>query len=527
MRARYHGEQPTISQIVSSPRMALLATTTQSTPTVGYMFPELVKDPANRLPEGPDTVAALLALGVAMAEPHPDEARDSNIAAAFTYFGQFIDHDITKTLFDSSVTPPGLKDPIENGQLKPIDPANAGVLVKNDRSFQLDLDSLYGGLAKKEATQADGSMLLSNVQELEAGAGPIATDDLLHDLPRRPLIPDPVGEQQEEEDRQALIGDPRNDENLIVAQLHVAFLRAHNTLVKRGLTGEEAQVQLRRRYQWAVIHDFLTQICDPSLVKDILDNGATAWKVDKAEELFMPLEFSSAAYRFGHSMIRGEYSHNATFQPSGGLARATFNFMFTFTALSGDLQPGPGHSNAFATLPNNWIIDWQRFFDTKQNAARSIDTHLTPELATLRDFMGTPIPTLMGKLAARNLLRGYLLALPTGQAVARHLGLPLLDRSVLLDAIPGGQRRIVEAAGLLERTPLWFYVLAEAGDSKGPNGNHLGPLGSRLVAETLINICRFSPDSVLVDPPNKDELDSGEFTLKGIIRLGLDTAFTL
>lgn len=528
MRARYHGEQPTVSQIVTSRRLIeLAASTTKTTPTVGFIFDKLVADESNRVPTGPNTIAALLALGVSMAEPvAPEDGGDSEIPAAYTYFGQFIDHDITKTLFDRSVTPPGIEDVIRSPTLHPIAPSDVGSLVSNARSFRLDLDSVYAGLAK-EATAADGTMRLSEVSPVDAEAGPISSADPMHDLPRRKLIPNPIGDREQEADRQALIGDPRNDENLLVAQLHVAFLRAHNALMRRNLSVQQAQSQLRRRYQWTVVHDFLMRVCDRSVVQDILNNGPKAWRVQNADELFMPLEFSGAAYRFGHSMIRGTYEHNDTFRTGKPNGPGLLKFMFTFTALSGDLQPGPGPNGQFPTLPRNWIIDWARFFDEKINPARRLDTRLTPELATLRDMQGTPDTSLMGKLAVRNLLRGYLLGLPTGQAVAAHLKLPSVKPQVLLDAVSPDQRHLVSSAGLIDRTPLWFYVLAEAGDPGGANGKHLGAVGSRIVAETLINVCRFSQDSVLESPPSQDELASGEFSLKGIVRLGLDAAFKL
>jgi hypothetical protein len=228
-------------------------------------------------------------------------------------------------------------------------------------------------------------------------------------------------------------------------------------------------------------------------------------------------------------MIRGEYSHNATFSPPPGRVRATFNFFFTFTALSGDLQPQGGPNFQFASLPDNWIIEWHRFFGTQANPAsinpaRRIDANLTPELGILRDFQGIPIANVMAKLAARNLLRGYLLGLPTGQAVAQRLGLPPLSADVLRAATPSGLRQLISDAGLLERTPLWFYILAEAGDPNGANGQHLGPVGSRIVAETLWNLAKFATDSVVATPPSQAELDTGEFTLKGLIKIGQDTA---
>ncbi|WP_455989813.1 peroxidase family protein [Methylorubrum extorquens] len=454
---------------------------------------------------------------------------ESGIPAAYTYFGQFIDHDITKTRFDESMHPPGGPDPIEAGDLTPIPRANVFKLISNDRSAVLDLDSVYTGMAA-EAIEPDGTFRLSEVSPSNAPELPkIATADSSHDLPRRPLIANPQSEDEQERDRQALIGDPRNDENLLVAQLHLAFLRSHNVLVRdRKMSFDEARTAIRRRYQWAVLHDFLPRVCERAVIEDVLRNGPRFWQVDRKEDLVIPLEFSVAAYRFGHSMIRGEYSHNATFtRPPEGKVPATFNFFFTFTALSGDLQPGPGASEQFPTLPDNWPIEWHRFFGTagnqaSPNPARRIDPNLTPELAKLRDFQGNPIETLMARLATRNLRRSFLLGLPTGQAVAARLGIKPLSPDTLRAATPTGLDQTIGEAGLLERTPLWFYILAEAGDPAGPNGQHLGAVGSRIVAETFYNLAKHATDSVIATRPTEAELETGEFTLKGIVKIGQD-----
>jgi hypothetical protein len=510
MRARVHGE------ITLSANKKLATFEAAVRPTVGYMFESLVDDPLNRLPDGQPTVDGLTALGNAMAvDPTPAE---SNIPAAYTYFGQFIDHDITKTAFDPTLVGPLGQDPIEDSSIKPLDKSQAKQLVSNTRSLTFDLDSLYGGLAQ-QATNPDGTMRLSQVSKAPFGTIPTADKD--HDLPRRPLINNPQSEAEKEADRQALIGDPRNDENLIVAQMHVAFIRAHNVLVERGLSGSAAQTALRRRYQWAVLHDFLPRICEKATFDDLIANGPRFWKPQAEADLFMPLEHSVAAYRFGHSMIRGDYHHNSTFNP------ADFTRFFTFTALSGDLAPTGGQNTESETLPDNWIIDWSKFFSsekhpTSENPARRIDTHLTPELGNLRDFQGSPFKSLMARLATRNLLRGYLLGLPTGQAVAKFLGIPEIDSQTLLATIPTQLQDIIAAAGLDKRTPLWYYVLAEAGNPAGPNGNHLGRVGSRIVSETIWNAIRFSEDSVLTAPPSAAEIATGEFDLKGIIRMGLD-----
>lgn len=518
MFARYHGEPATQSVAKSLPKAPALAG-----PSVRFMFEEVAKDPANRLPDGAATIAALRKLGASMAQDPSNE--ESRIPAAYTYFGQFIDHDITKTAIDPSISGPNESDVLLQDDFRPIPLAEIGQFVTNMRSPVLDLDSVYEGLAEL-AQEPDGKMVLGEVSP--SGFGPIVTADKLHDLPRRPLIQNPTPDQLEA-DRQALIGDPRNDENLLVAQLHVGILRSHNALMRRGLDKEAARTAIRRRYQWAALHDFLPRICDPAVVGDVVRNGPRFWKAGAPAELFMPLEFSAAAYRFGHSMIRAEYSHNATFSPEGP-ARATFNFLFTFTALSGDISPGAGPSSQFPTLPDNWIIEWPRFFSPKGapgeaglNPARRIDTRLTPDLGELRDIVGRPVSGVLGQLAARNLLRGYLLGLPTGQAIARHIGVTPLDANTIAAAVLPAARADIEKAGLLQQTPLWFYILAEAGDAAGPNGQHLGPVGSRIVAETFWNLIRHARDSVIADPPTEKELQSGEFTLKGLIRIGQDT----
>ncbi|RYE09505.1 MAG: hypothetical protein EOP22_08545 [Hyphomicrobiales bacterium] len=513
MRARYHGEPLTLAEKKALPFKKAGPGTV---PSFGFMFGKLSENAANRLPEGQATIDALRDLGIAMAED-PSNA-ESGIPAAYTYFGQFIDHDITKTVFDASLQPPAGPDPIEAASFQPVAAAQVTGLIQNARTAPLDLDSLFGGLAAGTVGK-DGTMALGDVSP--APFGTIPTADKKHDLPRKPMILNPTTPEEEEADRQALIGDPRNDENLLVAQLHVGFIGAFNALVRRG--EPNPQTALRRRYQWAVMHDFLPRIGLNRVVNDVLANGPKVWQVGKAADLFMPIEFAAAAYRFGHSMIRGSYSHNQTFDPAG------FNFFFTFTALSGDLLPGQGHNTQSPTLPDNWVIEWQRFFGSAAspasfNPARRIDANLTPALGLLRDFEGVPNAGIMAHLAARNLLRGYLLGLPTGQAVAKQLGIAPLPVEVLRAATPSGLGQSIEAAGLLTRTPLWFYILAEAGDSRpnGPDGQSLGEIGTRIIAETLWNMAKFATDSVIDKPPSDADLATGEYTLKGIIKLGLD-----
>lgn len=546
MFARYHGETPKTVTVIRDGRMfnairkpASNGMGTMSAqvaveeypdeddiaqaPPFGYMFGALADDPANRLADGADTIAALHELGAAIADdPSNDEGV---IPAAYTYFGQFIDHDVSKTVLAAALAQPGGMDIIELADFAPLTRAQVESLVSNARTAPLDLDNLYGGLAESDATNADGSMVLGKVTAVPPNLRPITTADRLHDLPRRPRIANPQTLDEQERDRQALIGDPRNDENLLVGQLHVAFLRAHNALMARdGLDRAAAQTAMRRRYQWAVLHDFLPRICDPTVINDILDNGPSVLTVATPEELFIPVEFSGAAYRFGHSMVRQEYEHNSTFNSKpGALAPGSFNFMFTFTALSGDLSPGAGPGGS-DTFPDNWIIEWHRYLDGEglENPSRRIDTRIAPELGRLPDFQGKVFGKLMEKLATRNLLRGYLLGLPTGQAVATALGVPVLAPAVLTAAVPASAAQAFADAGFDTRTPLWFYLLAEAGDPAGANGLHLGATGSRIVAETFWNLAKHASDSVIDTPPSAADIATGEFSLRGIVKLGLD-----
>jgi hypothetical protein len=302
-----------------------------------------------------------------------------------------------------------------------------------------------------------------------------------------------------------LIGDKRNDENLIIAQLHVAFLRAHNAIAAQGHTFDEVRRILRRHYQWIVTRDFLPRICDPWIVSEILFGGNRVFQPNP-DDLFMPFEFSVAAYRFGHSMVRPTYHYNSDFP------RAALKDLFTLTALSGDLGGTP-------TLPEKWIIEWKNFVDGGANRARPIDTSLSRELFNLTEFK-KPMPE--ARLSVRNLLRGYMLRLPTGQAVASALGLKVLrpeDIEAVASSVSDAQLASVRDGGFSERTPLWYYILAEAAaESTG----RLGPVGSTIVAEVLIGLIRGSKDSILREPGWKPTLGGtpGLFTLRDLLKLG-------
>ncbi len=462
----------------------------------GFLFSGLQDDPDNLLPERRRTRDALVDLGRAM---NAGGGGDSDIPAAYTYFGQFLDHDITLEL--ESATLPDLIAP----DLTPLGRAEIREKIRNARTATLDLDSVYGRPAPRDGEK----MLVGKVDE-SSGGRPQGKDDN-NDLPRRGRNPD-----DRALDREARIGDPRNDENLIVAQLHVAFLRAHNRLVNQGEDFQGARKLLRQHYQHIVLQDFLKKIADPQVVDETIQQNRI-YTPDE-DRLFMPLEFSVAAYRLGHSMARAEYDFNVNFRP------AEFKDLFTFTALSGQLGD-------FDTLPEIWIIEWENFIDAGAPFARtrSIDTRLVEPLFKLRDLRGNILQEDRARLAVRNLLRGYLLRLPTGQAVARILGqrlqgvrnIPVLTEQQIMDAAANdAQVQVLRDAEFLQRkTPLWYYILAEAAALEG--GQRLGPVGSTIVAEVLVGLVRRSEGSILATEgwqPTLPSAQPGTFTLTDLLK---------
>ena len=434
----------------------------------GFLFPDLQQNPGNRLDPAPRTAKQLIRLGESMVDPNPtDEKFDSNIPSAYTYFGQLIDHDLTR---QSLAHPPNFCGPITPLPLYEISAAT------NSRSFGLDLDCVYGPAIEPNAAFEIPRVGEKLKTELTAGA------PILPELPRDRDSPHP-----------AWIGDRRDDENLMVSQLHLAFMLAHNKLCDQGADFEEARRTLRQHYQWIVINDYLAKVADPQIVKDVFDGKLKLFDPPD-EDVFMPLEFAVAAFRFGHSMIRDGYNYNQIF------AKTQLFQLFL-----------PGFLLRYHHFPGEWIIDWKRFFDGT-NKARLIDTKLSPGLLRMTDPQGNRMPF---GLAAMDLLKGFLMNLPTGEAVAKHLGMEMKPGE-LLKAMTPEQVQIVTEAGFDNRTPLWFYILAEADASKT---GRLGKVGSAIVASVIITLARKSKDSILRYKGWTPKLGtSNKFELSDLIR---------
>lgn len=458
----------------------------------GYMFPELQKDPGALLPTSPNTVRALEELGDTMREPGNDPALDSSIPSAYTYFGQFIDHDITLMGIPGEVD---FRDP----NLAPL-PADRIERVINHHTPWLDLDSIYD-----ESPRAGEDLMLLGRTTTGVPPRPPGKDDDFFDLPRLgALADDPMRE------RVPRVGDRRNDEITVISQLHAAFLRAHNIIVAGGYSHCAARTLLRLYYQMVVVNDFLPRVADPGVVAEMLSGPWDSYDPPDAK-FFMPFEFSGAAFRFGHSMVRESYDINDHFTAEFAPLLALFSVF-----------------GRYPTLPENWMVQWEKFLDGGSNCARLIDTRLTASLSNLPGFpegAGNRLPIL-------TLLRGYVLSLPTGQAVAAALKLKPAERLTDTDieavaaGIPGGAQLGVlraerEAEGgekwkLSARTPLWFYVLAEAAHFNG--GQRLGPVGSRLVAGVLVTLARRSKDSILKIPGLSPTVQP-KFKLEDLMRL--------
>lgn len=468
-------------------------------------------DPKAFLPNGnPARVIKLLkALGTAMIEGADHAQGNSCIPTVYTYLGQFIDHDITagtdRRLPDTLQV---LSNDIIKGVFEPVDPGDlvGEKGIENLRLPELDLDSVYGDGPDDEETQKagifqDDNMLLK-VGEVALGdseliPNPHLDQPMNRDLPRKEGRPF------------AEIADGRNDENTIVAQLHVAFLRFHNEVATtlRQRNDRIAFQQVRQlvcwHYQWLVVNDYLRTICKHSIVDQWLCTNKCFFVNE--ETRFVPLEFSAAAFRFGHSMVRPSYDFNMNFgRGQNPIAmRAAFHQLFKFTGLKGDLD----HINR---LRGRWIIDWERFTDHyspyQDRYARKIDTNLAMPLSeipkdnsnsTMSEDEMTMVITIEKHLAQRNLLRSYLLSIPVGQHVAACFGIEPLKRNELIPHNNPHVKSVLEADNglLLAKTPLWYYVLREAEVQTG--GNSLGELGSVLVAGTIINLLKADSTSYL------------------------------
>lgn len=356
-----------------------------------------------------------------------------------TYFGQFVDHDTTEDHNPSSTL---------SG---PVDPET----LTNFQTPQLDLDSVYGG----PPGVVDQTLLEDDGLHFKIGAGG-------RDLPRDP------------DTGFAIVAEGRNDENQIIAQIHVAFLRHHNALIDQGLSFADARRLLTYRYQWVVVHDFLAHLLDDVQYAAVFKpNGRIIAPHARKLDGRMVVEFSVGAYRFGHSMVRRAYGLNCP-GPGELLVRPQ---VFNPANPDADLHGG-------RPIPPERFICWANFVDfdgfpqpaqPQLNVSRKIDGRLSSGL------FGLPIPGAANDgssiLARRNLQRARSYGVPSGQDVATALELPVLSNEQIAAAVPRVARITQPEYG--GELPLWLYVLLESEIVE--NGGSVGPTGSRIIAEVI------------------------------------------
>ncbi len=383
------------------------------------------------------------------------------VPAGYTYLAQFVDHDIT---FDPSSSLQQQNDP------------NA---LENYRTPRYDLDSVYGGGPQASPHLYDDT----DPDRLLIGENPPGFEAI--DLPRN-------------QQGRALLGDPRNDVHIILGQLHLAFLRFHNVVLthvrrtpelKIGAETdfEAAQRQVRWHYQWLVVFDLLPKLAGQAVVDELL-TISTHGRLEAhlrlykpQHQAFMPIEHSAAAYRFGHSIIRPSYKLNAAVGPLP---------IFTATAAASALEDLRG----FRRLPSGWTVSWDHFFPgmgadpATVQPSRLLDSRLADPLSVLPP----KVDAQQRSLALLNLFRGDRLGLPAGDAVAAAVAAQVPELA--------GQQALTQAElGLAHPAPLWFYLLKEAELRAG--GQHLGPVGGRLVAEVLIGLLAKDPAGFLRAQP--------------------------
>ena len=441
-----------------------------------YMFPEAACSPDCLLEPTATTQTWLVKLGDALAMDNDpgDAAMDSEIPAAYTYLGQFIDHDITartdRELPESEsiiANPDGSFLPFA-----PLDPHTVASRVKNGRRPFFDLDSVYG----------DGPSLFPGY---EADADAFFDDDRCFRL--QALSP---GFDLPRTGRKAIIADARNDENLNVSQLHAVMMSFHNAAANTAGGGTADFIRGRQLARWAyqftVLHDYLPRVCDPKTVEDTIANGPRYYAPGEGHQ-FMPLEFSVAAFRFGHSMIRPEYRLNgSTTKSISDLMGVSARHKTLLESVAGGYR-----------LKQSSVIDWKNYVEiggSNPQKARRINPLIASGLGDLT-LDGIPAGTILAHLAKRNLLRAYLFSIPTGQAVARIMGITPLSEDDLAQGASIATEQALIAGGFLKRTPLWYYILQEAQVQK--DGASLGAVGSRIVAETIVGLIKRDPNSYL------------------------------
>lgn len=445
----------------------------------GRMFPRLAPFRYS------DRAAADLAATMENTTPDPpgvDRGTSDDSAtlpAEYTYLGQFIDHNLD---FDETAQPTA-----------DVNPSS----VTNFESFRFDLNNLFGGgpTVDPQLYAADHKHLL--VTGTPGGGG-------VYDLARDPL----TGE--------AILVEPRDDDNQIISQVTAAFAAFYNDFVDRGDSYARARRLTEDYYQEIVLTDVLPAYVGQSTIDEYLRVGpggsVRLITPNFPDASFTPIEFSVGAYRFGHALVRANYHINDIFPATEDVDDNVPIFdlgAFQTGDLSGGAPlPGPNGSSSTACTstslcvqpnPAGHQIQWKYFVpaldanpnDPGINYARQTQPTISAPLFNLPAEtipgcadVADPVCNGSGDLISRDFARGNWDGLPSGQDIARALGCPVISAA----SINPTDDPVFDSG-----TPLLYYVLAEA---KAEN-RVLGCVGRKIVAQTFLRVLWDTPNSVL------------------------------
>lgn len=467
----------------------------------------------------------------------PDPTVLMALPAAYTYFGQFMNHDISAPvgqLLTNVSDIPSLAIIGNNdlaGLRKEWRTDTHGLLghFVNEHPEPLNLCSLYGFGTHDDAPDAEVADLFEKDgkrfrlgQTKPAGAqffidqkkNPALVFHAREGLNPAPDIPR-VAQLGAQGDTISVpqIADRRNDGNLILSQMHLAFMLAHNKAVDAVEARDPAETDSFRaarhlvtlHYHWLILHDFLPNL----LSRAVVGKPLAQWVKNRIKPGTVPMEFTTAAFRFGHSMVGKAYDFNANFGVRGVLSGlgASLQDLFTFTSRRNmgrtDDMPCP--------LPDHWVVDWNRLTQGKRpdaapgdppGMAEQIDVNFAPAMLNIAGAANVIEDG--GSIMFRNLLRGFQRRMPFGQLLAGPCGTTALDPDQVLKAILGGpsptdyQKGLAAAAtelGFLQETPAWLYFLCESKALEG--GERVGPTASQIIADTILGLMKHNADSAL------------------------------
>lgn len=444
------------------------------------------------------------------------------LPAAYTYFGQFVNHDISAPVGDvvtrrgwtpaagviGTVDPPGLdrnrrgtpeiilqnfanehETPLRLSSLYGDGPASADPEVR--AMYEQDGKRFRLGQTRREPASFFSDLMVDPKRVVHATGAP--------DIPRK--------------DGKALIADRRNDENLIISQLHLALMLLHNKAVAAleprfpdpAECFRQARHLVTRHYHWLILNDYL-----PSLLsRKVLAQPLSRWPSRLTEPDRVPLEFTTAAFRFGHSMVGSAYDFNANFGLNGRMSEdgATLEDLFAFTTRN-NMQTDAVETLA---LPDHWVIDWNRMTRVLSQPAsgqprpfgraEQIDVNIARDMLNL---VGDSDVAVHGSILFRNLMRGFHRRIPFGQRLAAEYGIAPLTEAEVRDTLPDspspaagkkGFRDTTADLGFLRETPAWLYFLCEA--RLHEKGERVGPTASHIIADTIVGLIKLNPASLL------------------------------